>query len=163
MLQLLGYEVETAADGLEALAKLPLDIDLDLLDVMMPGIDGYEVARRIRADPAVPDLPVIMVTALDQREDRVRAVEAGASDFIAKPVDRTELRVRLDSQMQLKEAKDALKRHSQELEGKVEQRTAALRRALEEMAEAQRLTYAAQLDTIHRLVLAAGYKDFDTA
>ena len=163
MLQLLGYEVETAADGLEALAKLPLDIDLVLLDVMMPGIDGYEVARRIRADPAVRDLPVIMVTALDQREDRVRAVEAGASDFIAKPVDRTELRVRLDSQMQLKEAKDALKRHSQELEGKVEQRTAALRRALEEMAEAQRLTYAAQLDTIHRLVIAAGYKDFDTA
>jgi putative two-component system response regulator len=159
----LGYEVETAREGHEALAKLPLDIDLILLDVMMPGIDGYEVARRVRADGSFSDLPIIMVTALDSREDRVRAVEAGANDFIAKPVDRTELLVRVSSQLRLKEAQDALKRSHLDLEQKVEQRTHALRLALQTAADAQLKTYEAHLDTIQRLVLAAEYKDHATA
>jgi putative two-component system response regulator len=163
MVESLGYQVEMARDGLDALARLPLDIDLILLDVMMPGIDGYETARRVRADPSHGDLPIIMVTALDSREDRVRAVQAGASDFIAKPVDKTELVVRLGSQLRLKEAQDALKLHQAELERKVEQRTEDLRRALQTVAEAQARTLEAHLDTIQRLVLAAEFKDQDTA
>ncbi|HVS00199.1 MAG TPA: HD domain-containing phosphohydrolase [Thermoanaerobaculia bacterium] len=163
LVETLGYEVETARDGLEALAKLPLDVDLILLDVMMPGIDGYEVTRRVRADPIFCDLPIIVVTALDNREDRVRAVQAGANDFIAKPIDKTELLVRLSSQLKLKEAQDALKRSQTELENKVTQRTEALRQALQTMADAQRSIYDAHLDTIERLVLAAEYKDHDTA
>ena len=158
-----GYAVETARDGLDALAKLPLDIDLILLDVMMPGIDGYEVARRVRADASYGHVPIIMVTALDSREDRVRAVQAGANDFIAKPVDKTELVVRIGSQLRLKEAQDALKRSQAELEHKVEQRTEDLRRALQTVADAQLKTYEAHLDTIQRLVLAAECKDHDTA
>ncbi|HEV8579834.1 MAG TPA: HD domain-containing phosphohydrolase [Thermoanaerobaculia bacterium] len=163
MVESLGYEVETASDGMEALAKLPLDVDLILLDVMMPGIDGYEVAQRVRANAAFADLPIIMVTALDSREDRVRAVQAGASDFIAKPVEKTELLVRLASQLRLKEAQDALRRSQAELEQKVEQRTQALRLALQTAAEAQHRTYEAHLDTIQRLVWAAECKDRDTA
>lgn len=159
----LGYEVETARDGLDALAKLPLDIDLILLDVVMPGIDGYEVARRVRAGASYGDVPIIMVTSLDSREDRVRAVQAGASDFIAKPVEKTELSVRLASQLELKEAQDALKRSQAELEHKVERRTADLRRTVETLSEAQQRTYDAHLDTIRRLVLAAEYKDHETA
>jgi putative two-component system response regulator len=159
----LGYQVEPARDGLEALAKLPLDIDLVLLDVMMPGLDGYEVVRRIRADSALCDIPVILVTALDSREDRLHAVEAGANDFIAKPIDRIELQLRLSSQLRLKEATDALKRSQAELEQRVTQRTEALRRALETTVEAQRLTLEAHLDTIQRLVLAAEFKDRFTA
>jgi|SRR6185295_7009989 len=163
MVEALGYGVETARDGLDALAKLPLDIDLILLDVMMPGIDGYEVARRVRADASYGHLPIIMVTALDSREDRVRAVQAGANDFIAKPVDKTELAVRIGSQLRLKEAQDELKRHQAELEHRVDQRTDALRRALETVADAQAKTYEAHIDTIQRLVLAAEYKDRETA
>jgi putative two-component system response regulator len=163
LVQSLGYEVETARDGLEALAKLPLDIDLILLDVMMPGIDGYQVAQRVRADASYRDLPIIMVTSLDSREDRVHAVQAGANDFIAKPVERTELLVRLSSQLKLKDAQDALKRHQAELEQRVEQRTQALRLALQTAADAQLKTYEAHLDTIQRLVLAAECKDHDTA
>lgn len=83
----LGHESETAEDGVEALAKLKLDIDLVLLDVQMPGMDGFDVARRIRDDPALSDTPIVMVTALTSREDRLRAVEAGANDFISKPID----------------------------------------------------------------------------
>jgi putative two-component system response regulator len=159
----LGYEVEVACDGIEALAKLPLGADLVLLDARMPGLDGFEVARRIRADPDCADLPIIMVTGLDSREDRLRAVEAGVNDFIAKPFELTELRVRTESLLRLKEATDALKRHRAELEQTVTKRTADLRLALDGMAEAQRSTYAAHLDTIRRLVIAAEFKDRDTA
>jgi len=110
MVKSIGYEVETASHGLEVLAKLADDIDLVLLDVMMPGVDGFEVLRRIRANATFHDLPVIMVTALDSREDRVRSVETGASDFIAKPVDRSELRIRISLQLRLKDAQDEIRR-----------------------------------------------------
>jgi putative two-component system response regulator len=159
----LGYGVEVACDGIEALAKLPLGADLVLLDARMPGLDGFEVARRIRADPEYSDLPIIMVTGLDSRQDRLRAVEAGVNDFISKPFELTELRVRTGSLLRLKEATDGLKRHRAELEQVVAKRTADLRLALDGMAEAQRSTYAAHLDTIRRLVIAAEYKDRDTA
>ncbi len=159
----LGYEVETARDGLEALAKLALGVDLVLLDVMMPGLDGYEVARRVRADARTADLPIILVTVLDSREDRVKAIQAGASDFIAKPVDKTELLVRISSQLRLKEAQDALKRSQAGLEEQVASRTAELRRTCEVAADANRRTYFAHVDTIRRLVLAAELKDPDTA
>jgi putative two-component system response regulator len=159
----LGYEVETARDGLEALAKMVLGIDLVLLDVMMPGLDGYEVARRVRADPRTKDLPIILVTVLDSREDRVRAIQAGASDFIAKPVDKSELLVRIASQLKLKEAQDALKRSQAELEERVALRTEALRASCEEAAEANRRTSGAHVDTIRRLVLAAELRDPHTA
>jgi putative two-component system response regulator len=159
----LGYEVETARDGLEALAKLALGVDLVLLDVMMPGLDGYEVARRVRADARTADLPIILVTVLDSREDRVKAIQAGASDFIAKPVDKTELLVRISSQLRLKEAQDALKRSQAGLEEQVASRTAELRRTCEVAADANRRTYFAHIDTIRRLVLAAELKDPETA
>lgn len=163
LVETLGYDVESARDGLEALAKLADGFDLVLLDVMMPGLSGFDVLRRMRRDPRWQDLPVIMVTALDSRADRVQAVSAGASDFIAKPVDRTELVVRISSQLRLKEAQDSLKRHRAELERTVEERTSELRRSLEETAEAQRRTWAAHLDTIRCLVLAAEFKDRHTA
>jgi len=76
IVQAVGHEVETASDGIEALAKLGLGIDLVLLDVVMPGLDGFEVCRRIRRDPAVCDIPVIVLTSMDSRDDRLRAVEA---------------------------------------------------------------------------------------
>ena len=158
-----GHEVEVARDGIEALAKLKLGVDVVSLDAEMPGMDGFEVARRIRKDPEFGDVPIMMVTGLGSREDRLRAVEAGVNDFIAKPVEMTELSVRSASLLRMKEATDALKRHRMELEQTVASRTAELRRALDEMVEAQRATYAAHLDTIERLVLAAEYKDRDTA
>lgn len=163
MVQSLGHETETARDGIDALSKLPLGIDLVLLDVVMPGLDGYVVCRRIRQDSHGKNIPVIMVTSMASREDRLNAVEAGANDFIAKPVDETELRVRLTSILQMKDAQDELKRYHGHLEDLVEQRTASLRTALEGMAEAQRSAYRAQLETVERLAIVAEYKDQVTA
>jgi two-component system cell cycle response regulator len=87
-LQVERYEVATAYSGEEALAKLEqCNPDIVLLDVMMPGMDGYEVCRRIRANPPTARLPVVMVTALDKDSDRDMALAAGADDFLTKPVE----------------------------------------------------------------------------
>jgi putative two-component system response regulator len=159
----LGYDVEQARDGLEALAKLELDVDLVLLDAEMPGMDGFEVAQRIRGNPKLVDLPIMMVTGLGGQEDRMRAVQAGVNDFISKPFEINELRLRTQGLLKFKEASDALKRQQANLERTVQRRTEALRNALEEMATAQRRTYDAHVDTIRRLVIAAEFKDRDTA
>ncbi|RKY61911.1 MAG: two-component system response regulator [Candidatus Neomarinimicrobiota bacterium] len=162
-LSMMGYDHETASDGLEALAKVKLDIDLVLMDINMPNMDGFEVTKRIRMEPEYRDLPIIMVTSMASREDRLRAVQAGANDFIAKPIDQTELEVRTVSLLKMKEIQDTIKRHKTELEEKVQQRTAALRKSLDEMVDAQRRTYEAYLDTIRRLAIAAEYRDEGTA
>jgi CheY-like chemotaxis protein len=109
MLKALGHDSESAENGHEALEKLASDIDLVLLDVMMPEMDGFEVAQRIREHPECSDVPIIMVTILTSREDRLRAVEAGANDFITKPVDKVELRIRTESVLRLKAARDTLR------------------------------------------------------
>jgi putative two-component system response regulator len=163
MVESLGYEADVARDGVEALAKLHLDVDLILLDVMMAGMDGFQVAQRIRRDPQGGDVPIIMVTGLTSREDRLLAVEAGANDFISKPFERIELRVRMASLLRMKEAQDALRLQQRELELLVERRTASLRDALQAMVEAQRQAHQAQLDTVERLAIAAEFKDKTTA
>ncbi len=159
----LGHQVEPARDGIEGLAKLQLGVDLVLLDVVMPGLDGFDVCRRIRQDPAGRDVPVIMVTTLETKEHRLHAVEAGANDFISKPVDETELRIRSASLLKMKEAQDEVKRYQTQLEDMIEERTSSLRKALEQMADAQRVAYQAQLETVERLAILAEYKDKVTA
>jgi putative two-component system response regulator len=158
-----GHEVELARDGVEALSRLKLGVDLVLADAEMHGMDGFELSRRIRSDAEFHDLPVMMVTGRDSKTDRLRAVDAGVNDFISKPVDPTELRLRSASLLRLKEATDGLKRHRAELELTVAQRTRDLRRALDEMVQTQRTTYAAHLDAVRRLALAAEFKDRDAA
>ena len=91
-----GFNLIFAASGAEALDKAAeFAPDLVLLDVMMPGMDGFEVCRRLRADPFLAEVPVIMVTALDDRDSRLLGIEAGADDFVSKPLDRNELRARV--------------------------------------------------------------------
>jgi putative two-component system response regulator len=101
--------VRTAEDGPSALKAVQTSPpDLVLLDVQMPGMDGYEVCRRIKANPASRLLPVVMITSLDQTSDRVRALEAGADDYMTKPVDRVELVARVRSALRLKGVYDSL-------------------------------------------------------
>ena len=125
-LEILGYSSETASDGFEALEKLNAGFDLILLDVMMPGMDGFEFTRTIREHPNYSDLPIIMVTILDDRDSRLRAVEAGVNDFVSKPIDRLELGVRVKSALKIKKTLDVIKQHQAELEETVKQTTAEL-------------------------------------
>ncbi len=159
----LGHQVETARDGADALSKLDQGFDLVLLDLMMPGMDGFEAAAIIRQQYSLQDLPIIMITGMVGREERVKAAEIGANDFIAKPFEMVEVRLRTDSLLRMKQMHDRLKLHKDELEAKVSKRTRALNKALEDMAESQRLLRHAHLETIQRLVIAAEFKDQDTA
>jgi adenylate cyclase len=101
-----GYTVVTATSGEEALGRLD-GVDLVLLDVVMPGIDGYDVCRRLRADPRTSFLPVVMVTASGEQEKR-KAIEAGADDFVAKPFDHDELLARVRSLLRIKRYHDTI-------------------------------------------------------
>ena len=98
LLQPQGYQLRYAANGFDALEQASRYApDLILLDIMMPKMDGFEVCRRLRADPRLREAPVIMLTSLDDRGSRLRAIEAGADDFISKPYDRVELRARVQT------------------------------------------------------------------
>jgi DNA-binding response OmpR family regulator len=103
----LGYQVVKATNGQEALTSVAASPpDLILLDVLMPGIDGIEVCRRLKDDPTTRLIPVVIMTALSDREDRIRGVEAGADDFLTKPVDERELHARIRSALRSKAAID---------------------------------------------------------
>jgi adenylate cyclase len=110
-----GYGVVTATSGEEALERLE-GVDLVLLDVVMPGIDGYEVCRRLRDDPGTSFLPVVMVTASGEQEKR-RAIEAGADDFVAKPFDHDELLARVRSLLRIKRYHDTIEAQAAQLRG----------------------------------------------
>src|SRR5262245_20853120 len=104
------FEVILASTGAQALEICERgQCDIVLLDVMMPGMDGFEVARRIKSNPATHHIPIIMVTALDQPADRVKGLEAGADDFLTKPLDDVALVTRVRSLVRLKMATDEMR------------------------------------------------------
>jgi adenylate cyclase len=111
-----GYQVEAATGGEEALAairdRMP---DLVLLDVLMPGLSGYDVCRAIRSDASLAMLPVVMVTALEAREERVKGIEAGADDFLSKPVNPPELLARVRSLLRIRRLYETVQRQAEQL------------------------------------------------
>jgi adenylate cyclase len=110
-----GYRILTATSGEEALAMLPTShADLVLLDILMPGMDGYEVCRRIRTTAGFEYLPVVMITASGDQE-KIRAIEAGADDFVSKPLNQGELLARVASLARVKRYQDTIERQSAEL------------------------------------------------
>ena len=111
-----GYRVVTARSGAEALQKVRDEApDLVLLDILMPGMSGYEVAQRLRADPATRVLPIVMVTALGAQEEKVKAIEAGADDFLTKPVNQLELLARVKSLLRIKQYHDTIQSQASQL------------------------------------------------
>ncbi|HEX6598454.1 MAG TPA: diguanylate cyclase [Gemmatimonadaceae bacterium] len=111
-----GYETRTATNGAEALASVKERApDLILLDVMMPDITGIEVAQRIKGNRSLPFVPIIMQTALDSTEAKVEGLEAGADDYITKPIDFAELKARLRSMLRIKRLQEALEEREREL------------------------------------------------
>ncbi len=111
-----GYTTESAADGEEALFKVEASPpDLILLDVMLPKIDGIEVARRVKGDSMLPFIPIIMQTALDATENKVEGLEAGADDYITKPIDFAELKARLNSMLRIKRLQEELEERERQL------------------------------------------------
>jgi putative two-component system response regulator len=144
-----GYLTRSAASGKEALASIEQQApDLILLDIMMPEMTGYEVAGVLKANPGTANIPIIMVTALTDRDARLAGLNAGAEEFLTKPIDRAELWIRVRNLLRLKEYGDFLVDHNRILDQQVKERTAQL-------DEAYR-------DTVFTLVRAAEHKDQET-
>jgi adenylate cyclase len=154
-----GYQTVTAASGPEALLKLAVEgPDLVLLDVMMPGMSGYEVCRAIRADPAHSMLPVVLVTALDPAKERAKGLEAGADDFLTKPLNQAELLARVKSLLRIKALYDEVTRQKDELaqwNRTLEQRVADGVEQLEKVGRLKRF-FSPQLA---ELIVAGGADD----
>lgn len=149
MVEAEGYAVQTLNSGQPVLAHvLEHSPDLILLDVMMPGLNGYQVARMLKSHPQARVVPIVMVTALDDHASRLTGLEAGAADFLTKPIDRTELHMRLRNHLRLKEFNDFLTHHNKILDAQVRQRTEQL--------------VASYQETIQVLTRAAAYKDEET-
>src|SRR5215213_11979396 len=111
-----GYDTSTATDGEQALAAVhSAPPDLILLDVMMPKIDGIEVARRIKADKSLPFIPIIMQTALDSTENKVEGLDAGADDYITKPINFAELEARVRNHLRIKVLQEEIEEREREL------------------------------------------------
>ncbi len=139
-LEMEGFQVLTAADGEAALAMVAADApDLILLDVMMPGLEGFEVCRRLKADPTTVFIPVVILTALKGTQERIKGAAAGADDFLSKPFDHVELITRVKSLVRVKRLHDQIQAYNRELEERVAQRTAELKRAYDELKELDRL------------------------
>jgi|GEM_PF-716290 len=144
-----GYETDMAASGEEALRMVrESPPDLILLDILLSGIDGFEVARRLKDDPATKGIPIIMITALDDREARIVGLSAGAEDFLSKPVDRAELSGRVRNLLRLKRYGEFHEEYRQCLEAELVARTADLvsRAATLEQQKAALSEQAALLD-----------------
>ena len=158
LLETLGdtYDVSVALDGLTALEDIPeQEPDLILLDVMMPDMDGYEVCRRLKADPRTKAIPVIFVTAKQETEDETFGLELGAVDYITKPFSPAVVLARVRTHLQLAQAKMKLSQANEILEKKVRQRTEELHQKNVELEETR-------LEIIRRLGRAAEYKDNET-
>ena len=159
LLTVKGYEVVTAASGAEALARIEAERpDLVLLDVVMPGMSGYEVCQRIRADAANGIMPVVMVTALDPSAERIKGLDAGADDFLTKPINLPELLARVRSLLRIKELYDTVEAQSAqlaELNRTLEQRVADQVGQLERLSKLKRF-FSPQLA---ELIVSGGADD----
>ncbi len=159
LLTVKGYAVMTAESGKEALTKIATELpDLVLLDVVMPEMSGYEVCQALRANSLTAMLPVIMVTALDPSVERVKGIEAGADDFLAKPINQAELLARVKSLLRVKELHDMVQAQAAELVGwnkNLEQRVQEQVEQMERLGRLKRF-FSPQLA---ELIVAGGADD----
>ncbi len=144
-----GYKTKEAESGELALAKVKRDPpDLILLDVMMPGINGFEVARMLKEDGGSEGVPIIMVTALGDEKSRETGLRQGVEEYISKPINPSELKIRVRNLLRLKMANNLLKTHNNVLEEEVRRRSQQLRSSFEE--------------ALYMLMRAAEYRDDET-
>jgi class 3 adenylate cyclase/CheY-like chemotaxis protein len=154
-----GFRVAAASSGEQALDVLSKERpDVVVLDILMPGMDGYEVCRRIRQDPGTAFLPVIMITASGE-EEKIRAIEAGADDFVSKPFDQAELLARVRSLIRIKRYHDTIEHQADELAGwnrELEQRVQDQIEQLERVSRLRRFLPAQLAD----LIISSGDESF---
>jgi len=163
ILSRISYRVSEAFDGEDCLEKTESFCpDLILMDVGMPGMDGLDVTRLLKKNDETKNIPVMIISGHDDLEERVRAVEAGAEDFLSKPVEQTILKAKVKSLLKIKEYNDNVHNYQKKLEKEVEKKTSNLKQALDDLQIASEKLRLYSMDTILRLSQAAEYKDTDT-
>ena len=164
ILESLSCVFDTAKDGREAILKTDeFSPDLIFLDVMMPLMDGYEVCKLLKGNPDTKHIPIVMVTGLDNKDAKLRALEAGASDFLTKPVDSSEVMIRTKNLLRIKQYEDFLRDHTSCLYLEAQKKSEALSAALQDNIRSQQSLKGSYLDTIYRLTQMAECKDEATA
>ena len=159
----LGYHVDEAFDGVNGMEKVEAaPPDLILLDLDLPRMNGFEVARRLKQSDKTKIIPIVVVSSFAEVEHRIKALEAGADDFLSKPIDQIELRARVQSLLKVKDYNDHMVSYQRILEEEVNNRTEQLRQAFDELKTATEKIKHASLDTTIRLSQAAEYKDEET-
>ncbi|MGO9410035.1 MAG: two-component system response regulator [Spirochaetia bacterium] len=144
-----GYRTRSVSSGQAALTAVEAELpDLILLDLVMPGMGGMEVIQRLKSTEISRTIPVVVVTGYSNTESRIEAFQAGAEDFLSKPVERSELRARVRNLLRMKEYHDLVVQHNRTLESEVQERTAQLRSQYRE--------------TVYLMTSAAEYRDEDT-
>jgi putative two-component system response regulator len=160
ILKNLSCAFETAKNGRDAILKtVEFDPDLIFLDIMMPEMDGYAVCRMLKGNVDTRNIPILMMTALDDKASKLKALDAGANDFLTKPVDSTEVLIRTRNLLRLKEFEDFLQDHAARLAAETERKTADLNAALKDLVKSQKSLKTSYLDTIYRLTIVAEFKD----
>ena len=164
MLVLKGnYDVSKVHDGQAAIEEgLKNDYDLFLLDINMPKANGYEVCKKLKSHEKTSDVPVIFLTGLKDEKSKIKGLEAGANDFLSKPVNNNELHLRVNNMLKLREYSKMLKNYNQQLETEVEKKTEELKTAFNDLEKANKKIKEVYISTIYRLSLAAEYKDPET-
>jgi len=156
LLEDMGYDSVTVEDGREAVKKaFELMPDLIITDVVMPGLNGFEVTQKLKSDARTKYTPIIIVTSLSDKESKITGLYAGADDFINKPIDKTELCLRVMNLLKVKKYETYLIEHGKAIEGEIRSKTQALKEAYEQIKNGY-------LDTVTRLTLAAEYRDKET-
>lgn len=159
----LGYGTLLARNGREAVEQARLyKPDVVLMDVMMPEMNGFDATEKLKKDGLTRHIPIIMVTALDSREDRLTGIAKGANDFLTKPIDAEELALRLKNNLEMKAYHDFLKDCSVTLEGQVAARTRDLNQAFEKLEATHEKVKSGYIETIYRLAVTSEYKDEET-
>lgn len=151
-----GHECLAVTNGVEALENVrAFRPDIIITDVVMPGINGFEVTRRLKDDPVTTHIPVIIITSLTDRDSKVRGLASGADELLNKPVDATEFRIRIRNLLKVKSYEDFLLKHGKALEGEVKDKSLQLEEAYEKIR-------GGLVETVYRLTLAAEYRDRET-
>ncbi|MFC1483523.1 HD domain-containing phosphohydrolase [Candidatus Neomarinimicrobiota bacterium] len=159
-----GYRTITADNGQKGVEKINAMLpDLILSDVNMPEMDGYGLCEAVKANPATRDIPIVLVTAQDDRDSLIRGLKIGADDFLIKPVNLSELEARTRNLLLVKDYRDHMKSYTADLETQVALRTQELNQAVEELKVVNLQLRESILDTVRRLSTAAEYRDHHTA